>query len=301
MRNLLILALFLVLSPGLMAQQVWQVQIMNEPEVFDELVRETRQSAPNGLPDGLVATNSTGTIRSAWYSMPTKRYGHGILGDAIEAGQLKVRTAAGKTLSVELPATQVFEDRYPRLADLDGDGTIEVITIRSSVTEGASVTVYGIEGDAMVERASTGFIGRANRWLNIAGIARFKGSKAKQITFVSTPHIGGTLYVYEFDGSKLIKVASMFGFSNHVIGSREMCLSATADINNDGTIDLALPSDGRDVLRIMGFADGKLAELASVRLPSRIDKTIATEKDGLVTAFIVGLANGKVYRISRPK
>lgn len=301
MRNLLILAFVLALSPGLMAQQAWQVQTLDQPEVFDELVRETRQPAPDGLPDGLIATHDTGTIRSAWYSMPTKRYGHGILGDAIEAGQLKIHTASGKTLSFELPETQVFEDLYPRLADLDGDGATEVITIRSSVTEGASVAVYGIKDNALVERASTGFIGRANRWLNIAGIASFKAGHAKQIAFVSTPHIGGTLHVYEFDGNRLIKVASIYGFSNHAIGSREMRLSAMADINNDGAVDLALPSDGRDVLRIIGVVHGKLAELASARLPSRIDKAIAVAKDGPVPAFIVGLGNGKAYRVSRPK
>ncbi|MDH3742391.1 MAG: hypothetical protein OER56_12425 [Hyphomicrobiales bacterium] len=292
--------LLVAMAIALHAQQVWHVKMIDDAALSKTDGPETRTRTSDGLPDGLVAARDTGDIRSAWYAMPTKRYGHGILGDAIEAGELKVRTSAGKMLSVQLPETEVFEDRYPRLADLDGDGTTEVITIRSSVTEGASVTVYGLAGGALTERASTGFIGRANRWLNIAGIASFKGGRAKQIAFVRTPHIGGTLYIYEFDAAGLTRAASMYGFSNHVIGSREMRLSATADINNDGAIDLALPSDDRNVLRVMGFMNGTLTELASAPLPSRIDKAIAVEHSSAGAAFIVGLGNGKVYRVGQP-
>ncbi|NNE22811.1 MAG: hypothetical protein HKN11_09395 [Rhizobiales bacterium] len=292
--------LLVAMAVALQAQQVWHAKAIDDGALSKRLGPETWVHAPGGLPDGLVATRGTGDIRSAWYAMPTKRYAHGILGDAIEAGELKVRTSAGKMLSVRLPETQVFEDRYPRLADLDGDGTTEVVTIRSSVTEGASVTVYGLTGGALAERASTGFIGRANRWLNIAGIASFKGGTARQIAFVRTPHIGGTLYIYEYDGNRLIKTASMHGFSNHVIGSREMRLSALADVNNDGAIDLALPSDDRNVLRVMGFMKGTLTELASAPLPSRIDKAIAIEQTGAGAAFIVGLSNGNVYRVGQP-
>ena len=68
-----------------------------------------------------------------------------------------------------LPAAQPVQPSGERLdallaqADLDGDGTTEIITIRSSVTHGASVTVYGVQDNKLVFRATTGFIGRANR------------------------------------------------------------------------------------------------------------------------------------------
>ncbi|MBV6658846.1 MAG: hypothetical protein KI785_13875, partial [Devosiaceae bacterium] len=77
--------------------------------------------APNGLPDGCVAQGAADIAR-AWYEAPTRRYAHAILGDAIEAGTLAVRTRAGATLRFVLPDNEVFEDRTPRLVDLDGDG-----------------------------------------------------------------------------------------------------------------------------------------------------------------------------------
>jgi hypothetical protein len=282
------------------AQDKWTMSPFDRTSVPPEIVEETRHSASGGLPDGLVDRyEGTGDIASAWYAGPTNRYRHGILGDAVEASSLIVQTPAGKELTLSLPETEVFEDRYPRLEDLDGDGKIEVVTIRSSTSLGASVSVYGIEDNALVEHASTEFIGRANRWLNIAGIASFQGTRGKEIAFVETPHIGGTLFIYEYEEGTLNSVGTLAGFSNHNIGATELRLSTVADVNGDGSIDLALPSDDRRSLRIVGFVDSVLVELASAKLPSRIDKAIAVRGSGEDARFVVGLENGKVYEVHR--
>jgi hypothetical protein len=111
---------------------------------------------------------------------------------------LRVRLAGGTPERVVLPDSEVFEDRTPRLADLDGDGRTEIITIRASLRQGGSVAVYGVRGEQIVELGATPFIGRSNRWLNIAGIADFLGRGDLQIAFVETPHIGGTLKLATF-------------------------------------------------------------------------------------------------------
>ncbi len=46
----------------------------------------------NGLPDGII-TRGNKNIREAWLTGPTRRYSHGILGDAIEAAGLSVITS----------------------------------------------------------------------------------------------------------------------------------------------------------------------------------------------------------------
>ncbi len=265
----------------------------------DRIAAETEQPARNGLPDGLVAKRGDGDIVAAWYEMPTTRYRHAILGDAIEAGELVVTTRDGERLSLVLPQSQVFEDRTPRLADLDGDGTIEVITIRAALTQGASITIYGLSDGALIERASNGFIGRANRWLNVAGIADFDGQPGLEIAFVRTPHIGGRLFFFGFRDGALEEIGSVDGFSNHVIGSREMRLSAVTDVDGDGRQDLALPSNDRRTLRIIGLKPEGPLELAAVDLPGRIDKAISVRGTGQASAFIVGLEDGAVLRVSR--
>ena len=190
-----------------------------------------------------------------------------------------------------MPASEVFEDRYPRLADLDGDGTVEVITIRSSSRAGAAVTIYGVEDERLVERATTEFIGSANRWLNIAGIAPYLGGPDLQIAYVTTPHIGGTLKLIGFEDGVLTRHGEAYGFSNHWIGSRELRLSATARI--DGALALAVPSANRAALRIMRFLPAGPEEIAAIDLPGRIDKAIGRT----ATGFVVGLTNGDVFTV----
>lgn len=293
------LLLFLSFVPA-SAQDTWAARPYAGPELPPEIVPEARAPAQDGLPDGLVTANPSGQdIAEAWYSLPTTRYPHGVLGDRIEAGMLKALTPRGRILSLRLPATEVFEDIAPRLADLDGNGTTEIITIRSSLDRGASLTIYGLENGILVEKASTGFIGTANRWLNIAAIDRFTGSRGSEIAFVKTPHIGGTLFLYKYAGGLLIQIGALRGFSNHVIGSRELRLSAVADADGDGKPDLALPSDDRRALRIVGFGARGFAEIARVSLSSPIDKAIATASGPRGPVFIAGLENGDVMEIGR--
>lgn len=282
-----------------LAEEPWVVETLDGAEVPADPGLQILQKAPGELPDGYIAVYPEGDIVKAWYGDPTRRYGHGILGDAIEAGALHAEVSNGKQLSLQLPETEVFEDRTPRLVDLDGDGAIEIVTIRSSVSKGASVTIYGLENGALVQRATNGFIGRSNRWLNIAGIASFAGGQEQQIAYVETPHIGGTLYFYAFRNGNLVRNGAMQGFSNHAIGTREMQLSAVVDIDGDLRMELAVPSDNRQSLRIIGTGQSGPYEQALIMLPARITKLFARHGEGSDINFIVLLDDGQTYRIRR--
>ncbi|MCR9070588.1 MAG: hypothetical protein NXI18_02625 [Alphaproteobacteria bacterium] len=294
-----LLALGIAATSGTAAAEGWRVEPVDPAAYPPEIVAETGDPAPDGLPDGRVARAPKGDIRAAWYIAPTLRYGHGILGDAVEAGGLRVQTADGAILSLVLPESEVFEDRTPLLADLDGDGRTEIVALRASLTAGGSVTVYGVDGNALVERGSTGFIGRSHRWLNVAGIADFLGEGGLQIAYVQTPHIGGTLLVYRLEPSGLSKVAELYGFSNHVIGATEQRLSAVADVDGDSRPDLALPSADRKTLRIVSIGVDGIREIANVPLPARVDKAILAEETVTGPRFVVGLDDGSVVGVAR--
>ncbi|WP_299481080.1 hypothetical protein [uncultured Roseibium sp.] len=174
------------------------------------------------------------------------------------------------TYSLTLPVSEVFEDRTPRIVDLDNDGRIEVITIRAYLNAGASVALFGIRDGKLVELASTPAIGTPNRWLNIAGIADYAGRSIPQIAYVETPHIGGTLHFVEWRGNSLAPLASMRGFSNHRIGAREQELTADIDFDGNGQRDIAVPANDRATLRIIGIQDGRPVELHSQTFPAAI-------------------------------
>lgn len=269
---------------------------------FEKIEPTARKQADNGLPDGHIATTDFGTIRSAWYAKPVTHYRHGILGDAIEAETLVAAGENGDTWSLPLKDGMVFEDRTPRIVDPEGLGKNKIVTIMSAPAEGAAIAVFAINDGKLVLESQTPFIGTSNRWRNIAGIADFDGDGSLQIAEVVTPHIGGTLRFWTFKKDKLVPSGEMFGFSNHEIGAREQDLSAVEDFDGDGVSDLALPSADRRVLRLMRFSGGAngektLEELASVRLPARIDKAIGVTRNGDDVVLTVGLEDGSVYAI----
>ena len=234
----------------------------------------------NGLPDGRIARASNGDIRQAWYGRPTTRYGHAVLGDGIEGGSLVARDAAGRTHEFVLPETHVFEDITPRIADLDGDGSNEIVAIRSSLRRGGAVAVYGLRDGELRLLDASAEIGRSRRWLNVAGIANYLGSGRPVVAWIETPHIGGVLKMATFENGKLRRFGkNRSGFSNHFIGSREQELSATGDFTGDGRLDLALPSADRKSLVIVSERG-----TSKTRLPARVATALANIGGVIVTA-----------------
>jgi hypothetical protein len=266
-----------------------------------EVFKETRLAAESEIPGMLTAPASPlGDIEAAWYAQPTSRYRHGALGDTIEGGALIVRLKGGVKLTYRLPETEVFEDIAPRIADLDNDGLSEIVTIVSSFKGGASIVIYRVTGgEALLEKAATPHLGAAETWLNIAGIERFFGTQTPEIAFVARPHKDGQLGFLKFIRGRLRLVTTKDGFSNHVFGSGELRLSASADIDGDGRMELALPSRDRRKLRILSLTRKGIVEVASVDLSAPIDKAIVAEGAGKETTFIVGLEDNTIWRIRR--
>lgn len=259
--------------------------------------RSARTQVIGGIPDGAIATASGTGLVCAWYSEPTVRYPHGVLGDRVEAGALEAVDAAGRHHTVRLDQQSVFEDLTPRLADLDGNGAAEVVTIRSKRNAGAAVAVHGLRDGRLVEIAATLPIGSPNRWLNIAGIADLTGDGQLDIALVKTPHIGGRLEVWTLRDGSLARVGSADGFSNHVIGSTDLGLSAIADADGDGVVDLALPDAWRTSWRIVSVRDGLIRDLARIAVSGRITGVADVTGSAGRPTYVVGLEDGRTVVI----
>ncbi len=251
------------------------------------------------LPDGEVSTGANG-IAEAWLTGPTQRYPHGIMGDTIEASGIRVVTAEGRILETTLGPDSVFEDRLARLADVDGDGRDEVVVVHTYLNAGAALAVYEVRDGALRRMAEAPAIGRPSRWLNPVGVADFDGDGVPELAAVITPHIGGILKIYSVEGDRLVEeAATARGFSNHFIGSRELGLSAIADANGDGVIDIFVPSADLGALRIVTFAGGEFAEIASVPLPARVNTALVRAPGVASPTFVFGLSNGRLAVVTR--
>lgn len=162
-------------------------------------------------------------IQSAALISPTDRYDHGILGDAVEWGALRLTlnlcpscdSIKEATVDHVLPKNRVFEDITTRIADLDGDGLPEVIVVETDLTRGASLAVYDIDG----RRAATPFIGQTHRWLAPAGTGDFDGDGLIEIAYVDRPHLTKELVFLWLDSNRLRELARVPGLTNHQIGN----------------------------------------------------------------------------------
>jgi hypothetical protein len=240
-------------------------------------------------------------ISATWFASPTERYGHGVLGDRIEAAALKVETASGELLAHELTNVSVFEDLTPRLADIDGDGRDEIIAVRSYEDGGAAVALFGIRDGRLVQLAESGPVGLPYRWLNPVGAGDFDGDGKTEIAVVRTPHIGGILILYRWQGERLTEVARRFGFSTHALGSTVLGMSTLLDLDGDGGDDILVPNQGRTDLKAVSYAGGLFRILWSVPNNEQIVTSIVTAGlDGHGGADILyGLADGSVMMLAR--
>ena len=248
---------------------------------------------PNdALPDSHAALGEN-DIAEAWLIAPTKRYGHAVLGDAIEAGGLRVVLRDGRAVDYLLDEDSVFEDLRPRLADLDGDGRDEIIVVRSYLDAGAALSVFGLRNGRLEFLGETSPIGQPHRWLNPVGAGDFDGDGQIEIAYVETPHIGGILRIVSLRGGRLIEEAARSGYSNHAMGSRKLQLSAVHDFDGDGSDDILVPANGRRELKVVSFAGGHFRELAKIDAVEPIGGDMDVAKSD-------GAGGPTVYVVIRP-
>lgn len=213
---------------------------------------------------------SAQTVTMAHYSEPTDRYDHGILGDALEWGALVLTLRNGSIITFRLPESRVFEDIEPRLADVDGDGSPEVIVIETDISRGASLAIY----DAKGKRTATPYIGRSHRWLAPLGAADLDGDGAIELAYIDRPHLAKTLRVWRYQSGKLNPVAELAGLTNHQIG-QNFILGGIRDCGQGPEIVTVNANWSRLMATTLTNATLTARDIGAYRTPSSIDAALS--------------------------
>jgi hypothetical protein len=242
---------------------------------------------PQSLPDGEIARAAGITAKLV---LPTTRYDHTVLGDAIEAGGFEI-TKGGKQHVFRLGEDAVFEDRRVRLWDVDGDGQPEAVIVKSYLLRGAALAVYKFSDNGIMPFAESPAIGTRNRWLNPVGFDDFIGSGERMIAAVITPHITGSLRLYKLSSNALVEVARLDGFTNHIIGSRDLDLARVVR-TKDGVV-IVIPTVDRRSLAVVSFKGGSGVVVKNMPAPARIT-SLKGIRDGNAE---IGLENGQNLKI----
>jgi hypothetical protein len=207
---------------------------------------------------------------------PTERYGHGVLGDRVEAGAVQVVRDGVPGSPFGLAAPNVIEAISPMLADVDGDGGPEVVVTESNGDDGAALAVWSLDGEPL---ARSNAIGRGNRWRNLLAVAPVGPGGEIEVVDVRTPHIGGTVEWFRLDGDRLVRVATKAGYTSHVNGSRNLDLGIVADGDGDGRLDVIVPTDSRSELGLLTRTSDGVEIAAQVPLPGRLATNIGAWAD----------------------
>lgn len=179
---------------------------------------------------------------------PTSRYAHGVLGDSVEAGSVAV-IRVGEELSLKRvispPGEAVIEGLAPILVDLTEQPGRDILVTESSSGEGARIVAYGPDG---ARRATGPEIGTGRRWRHQLAVTAFGPAGERELAVVRTPHIGGVAEFYRSTRDGLEIVATVEGYSSHVIGSRNLNGGVAGDFTGDGQPELVVPTARRSAI-----------------------------------------------------
>lgn len=220
-------------------------------------------------------------IISARFSLPTERYDHCVLGDCIEYGAIEAIMDDGRILSLRLEEDSVFEDVTPRLIPMGLNGRNAILTVRSYLKTGAALTLLEVRGGKLKIVAQSEAIGTSHRWQNPIGLGDFDRDGKQEIATIITPHIGGTLTLYERRGNKLIKDLTAYPFSNHKIGSNQLDLHEIIDWNGDKTPDIILPDVTHRMLKVVTFVSGEAKIIAEKEFPLLVEGPLQATEEGV--------------------
>jgi hypothetical protein len=243
------------------------------------------------LPDARVTLgdlDGDGLPEAVVLSDPTDRFGHGILGDRVEAAGVTVIgiTPFGLSLRGRHTITgAAYEDLVPVLAPLSEGGRSAVLLARSAGEPGTVVAALAWRDGNLVPLAESAATTPGNDWVHVIGAANLGGDGAPELVAVRLAHSGGVLIALRRKSAALGVVAQAPGFASHAVGSRNQDQALLADLDGNGRPEVVLPRQSRVALAALELDGSRWVERWSVTLRGPVESNLAAadvDGDGLL-------------------
>lgn len=277
-----------------------QTEACRVPERNAHALQAVPVEARHRLPESQLAAGRQ-DVGWVWLASPTLRYPHRALGSPVHAGsvqaQVRSRTGAWKLVELTLPLHRVYEDRQPRIVDLDRDGSEDILLIEADALRGASLVVLGLDNSTevprLVERARSAFAGSTFRWLNPVGVADFDGDRHLDIAVVYTPHIGGDLRLLHYRPPLLVPFARAMDVSNHRMGALEQEVAVIVQQPTKRPAILVPDMTRRALLALRWDASDQWSELGeALPMPGLVERLLPMSGGACAT-----LADGRTLNV----
>jgi hypothetical protein len=254
-------------------------------------IDETRLDV-GALVDSAITVSSDGLV--AVVSGATDRYPHGILGDDQEGSAVTVADPLTGSVVTTIPAPEgfVFEAVSAMWADIDDDGSDEILVTASNGEVGARLLAFESSGAL---RAASEPIGRGGRWRHQVAVGPFGPAGEAEVVDVRVPHIGGILEFFRVSGPQLATVATAPGFSSHEIRSRNLDMGVALDVGGDGRVEVVVPSHDRMSLSAVGRVADETEVVWTFNLGNTLTSNVAAVESGDGSASMAAAAGTTLY------
>lgn len=244
----------------------------------------------NKLADSRVVTD--GDIAVALVDL-SDQYDHAILGDRFEAKAFEVfNRCTGERTKTTVESQDVIEGISAMLADIDGDGALDVLVTISNAEDGSRLAAYKLDGTLIAESEP---IGQGGRWRNQLAVAPVGPNGEVEIVDVRKPHATGEVeYLRLLEGS-LVVVADEPGFTNHVIRTQNLDRGIIADADGDGQLDVIVLTRSLTEIAVITRVEGGVETRMLTTLDAEVSSNIsAAELPTGTVSFAVGTEDGQI-------
>ena len=232
---------------------------------------------------------------------PTLSYDHQVLGsahpNAAAITYISTKPIFEVISTIDIATPDVIEGNPLIWKDVNNDGTREIITTLSNISEGARIVVFNEDGSIYAEGSP---INQGYRWRHQLAIAPFNNDSQLDLISIYIPHLGPHIETFRLDDASMSENRFNVNYSSHLQISLNLDKSITGDFDNDGKPEVLLINrDSASELAAYSLSKNSANKDWILNLSDEVSSNIAAvtlENNSIA----LGIGQGRVLKVWHP-